>query len=241
MRANQFEAPGMKQDGARSVERARRKVLTEGGGTLGDTVEGRIEGLSREEKTMSGEKAAKLKLPRLGQLGIVTRDLEATMTYYRDVFGIGPWAVFEGGPESCVDRGREVSFRGKMAMARAGSVQIELIEIIDPEVDTVHTEFIKSGREGLHHVGFFVRDLDRRLEAARSAGIEVLQHGVLRQLGLVIEYAYLDTVATGGVIIEYIQPRFLGMPFPMRSPLLRWGARLGEKLAGKETSHAGVQ
>lgn len=82
----------------------------------------------------------------------------------------------------------------------------------------------------LGQVGIVVRDIDARLRTAREAGIEVLHHGVLRQLGLKIEYAYLDTTETGGIILEYIQSTFLGLPFPMRSPLTRLGARLAQKL-----------
>ena len=169
----------------------------------------------------------RLKVPWLGQLGIVVRDIDETMRHYEDVYGIGPWAVFTGEPERCTDRGRDITFKGKMAMAQAGPVQIELIQVLEGE--TLHSDFLEEHGEGLHHVGFFVQDLDTRLAAAREAGIEVLQWGLLKQMGLSIEYAYLDTRETGGVIIEYIQPRFLGLPFPMRSPLLRLGAKLGAK------------
>lgn len=170
---------------------------------------------------------AKLNLPRLGQVGIVVRDVGKAMDYYRETFGLEPWAVFEGEPETCVDRGREVSFKGRMAMAQAGPVQVELIQILQGE--TIHTEFLREHGEGIHHLGFFVNNLAQRLDAAGEAGIEVLQRGTLKQIGLTIEYAYLDTAGIGGVIIEYIQPRFLGLPFSMRTPLLRWGARLAEK------------
>ena len=41
----------------------------------------------------------RLKVPSLGQVGIVVRDMDESCRYYRDVFGIGPWAVFQGEPE----------------------------------------------------------------------------------------------------------------------------------------------
>lgn len=169
-----------------------------------------------------------LKVPSLGQVGIVVRDVDEARRYYEENFGIGPWAVFQGEPVWCVNKGEKASFKGKIAMANAGAVQVELIQIL--EGDSIHSDFLESHGEGLHHVGFFVRDLKERLASAREAGIEVLQHGLLRQMGLSIEYAYLDTTETGGVIIEYIEARFMGMPFPMRSPLPRIGARLAEKL-----------
>jgi methylmalonyl-CoA/ethylmalonyl-CoA epimerase len=178
--------------------------------------------------SMGKRRDGRLGMPWLGQVGIVVRDIDSTIDYYQGVFGIGPWAVFEGEPETCVERGECISFKGKMAMAQAGPVQIELIQILEGR--TLHSDFLGERDEGLHHLGFFVRDLDERLRAAKEAGIEVLQHGVLKQLGLKIEYAYLDTTETGGVILEYIQSSFLGLPFSMRSPLLRLGAWFSHKM-----------
>lgn len=173
-------------------------------------------------------KSGGLEVPWLGQIGIVVKDIDTTIDYLQKVFGIGPWAVFEGGPESCTDMGREVDFKGRMAMAQAGPVQVELIQVLEGE--TIHSRFLSEHGEGLHHVGFFVRNLEERLRAAREAGMEVLQRGTLKQMGLSIDYAYLDTTEIGGVVIEYIEPRFMGLPFPMRSPMVRWGARLAEKM-----------
>lgn len=177
---------------------------------------------------MGKRKGSGLGMPWLGQVGIVVRDIDTTIEYYQGVFGIGPWAVFEGEPESCVERGQPNTFRGKMAMAQAGPVQIELIQILEGK--TLHSDFLGERDEGLHHLGFFVRDIDERLRAAKEAGIEIIQQGVLKQLGLKIKYAYLDTTETGGVILEYIQSSFLGLPFSMRSPLLRLGAWFSHKL-----------
>jgi methylmalonyl-CoA/ethylmalonyl-CoA epimerase len=177
---------------------------------------------------MSSQNIGGLKLPRLGQVGIVVKDIDKTIEYYQRTLGIGPWAVFAGEPEWCRERCGEVKTSGKIAMAQAGSVQIELIQMF--EGGAVYTDLLGEG-EGLHHLGFFVRDLDRRLKAAEEAGIGVLTHGLLKQMGLTIEYAYMDTLATGGVIIEFIQASFLGLPFPMRfSPMVRLGAWFGSKL-----------
>lgn len=168
--------------------------------------------------------------PRLGQIGIVVKDLDRTKERFESAFGIGPWAVFEGEPAKCVDRGREVSFRGKMGMAQSGSVQIELIEILEGD-ETIHTEFLKEHGEGIHHVGFIVRDIESRIKAAKDEGIEILQHGLLKQMGMTIEYVYLDTRNYGGVVFEFIKPSFLGLPFPFRGPFLRAGAKAAKALS----------
>ncbi len=171
----------------------------------------------------------RLRLPALGQVGFVVRDAAATADFYQRVFGIGPWVISEGETVRCTNRGKETTLRGKVAMAQAGSVQFELVQIVGGE--SIHLEHLDSRGEGLHHLGFFVRDLKARLKACREAGIEVLQRGSLKQSGLTIEYAYLDTVAIGGVIFEYIEPRLAGFPVSMHPWVLKAMNRLGAAFA----------
>ncbi len=57
-------------------------------------------------------------------------------------------------------------------------------------------------------------------------GIKVLQRGVLKQMGMKIDYAYLDTVETGGVIFEFIQSSFFGIPAPQLPALMKLVAGL---------------
>jgi methylmalonyl-CoA/ethylmalonyl-CoA epimerase len=163
-----------------------------------------------------------LNMPRVGQIGIVVKDIEKTIRYYQDIMGIGPWALFEGEPEWCLEGGKKVTYKGRMALASSGPIQFELIQILEGR--SLYGDTLGEG-EGLHHLGFFVRDMDARLQAARAAGVPVLQHALLKRRGLTIEYAYLDTTATGGVITEYIKTSFLGLPFPLnRGPLARLSA-----------------
>ena len=164
-----------------------------------------------------------LDFPRIGQIGIVVKDIGATMAYFEDLMGIGPWAVFEGEPEWCLEGGKKVTYKGRMALANSGPIQFELIQILEGR--SVYGDKLDEG-EGLHHLGFFVRDIKERLQAAEAAGVTILQHGKLKRMGLTIEYAYLDTTAHGGVITEYIKTSFIGLPFPLNfGPLARLSAK----------------
>jgi len=171
----------------------------------------------------------KLKVPKLGQVGIVVRDIDETIRYYKEAFGIGPWAVFEGEPAECIEKGQRITFRGRMAMAQTGRVELELIQILEGR--SFHSDFLEEQGEGIHHIGFFVKDFDERLAAVREAGIGILHQGFLKQMGLTIKYAYLDTTATGGVIIELIEQRFLGLPLFAKSLLLPLGAKIAKKIS----------
>jgi hypothetical protein len=71
--------------------------------------------------------------------------------------------------------------------------------------DTIHRDFLESGREGIEHVGTFVPDLEEALRHYQASGIAVLQ----RADGLGVKgdgrYAYLDTERTLGTILELVQ------------------------------------
>ncbi len=169
----------------------------------------------------------KLRLPATSQLGFVVRDTDETARYYERVFGLGPWSIMDGETSSCTNRGKPVTVRGKIGVTQVGPVQFELIQILEGE--SIHAEFLEERGEGLHHVGFHVRDLDARLEACREAGIEVLQRGTIKQGPITIDYAYLDTVSIGGVVFEYIQYSVGPVPVVFPPLLMKGLSLLGAK------------
>lgn len=171
---------------------------------------------------MSGHK--QLRMPRLSQIGIYTRDMEAAIAQYEKVFGIGPWLVLEGETDYCLDRGCEVTVTGRIGMGYTGKIQLELIQILAG--NNLYLDTMGGREEGLHHLGFAVDNLEERLQACREAGIATLQRGTLKQLGMTIDYAYLDTLDSVGVILEFIQTRFLGFKAQQWPFLLKLVARI---------------
>lgn len=140
-----------------------------------------------------------LQLPGVGQIGVVVEDLERTIAFYESAFGIGPWDIREVGAPNVWDRGEEKFIKARLGFATLGQVEIELIQIL--EGDSMHLEFLREHGEGLHHVGFFVKDFAAKLEQAQAMGLQVLQKDPFGQA-----YAYLDTRQPGGVIFELIAP-----------------------------------
>ena len=77
------------------------------------------------------------------QIGIVVRDLEATMQRYVDDYGIGPWDIVEFHPEDAPDlheHGKRVGRSWRLASTMIGRVQWELIEPLDDE--SVYARFL---------------------------------------------------------------------------------------------------
>jgi methylmalonyl-CoA/ethylmalonyl-CoA epimerase len=140
-----------------------------------------------------------LQLPGVGQIGVVVEDIDRAIAFYESAFGLGPWDIREVGAPNVWDRGEEKPIKARLAFTNIGQVEIELIQIL--EGDSLHLEFLREHGEGLHHLGFFVKDFQAKLEQAKAMGFEVLQVDPFGQA-----YAYLDTRQPGGIIFELIAP-----------------------------------
>ena len=133
------------------------------------------------------------------QIGIVVKSIDETLKYYREKFGMGPFEVRQVDYPTASYYGKGGGYRGKRAFFRLGPIQIELIELVDGK--TIHEAFLKEKGEGLHHIGFRVKDLNQAMELARNQGFQVTQH-LRREDGS--GFAYLDSDKTGGVVFELI-------------------------------------
>ncbi|MGD0205762.1 MAG: VOC family protein [Dehalococcoidia bacterium] len=140
-----------------------------------------------------------LQLPGVGQIGVVVEDIDRTIAFYQSAFGLGPFDIREVGAPNVWDRGEEKHIKARLAFATLGQVELELIQIL--EGDSFHLEFLRKHGEGIHHLGFFVKDFQAKLEQAKAMGFKVLQMDPFRQA-----YAYLDTRQPGGIIFELIVP-----------------------------------
>jgi 4-hydroxyphenylpyruvate dioxygenase-like putative hemolysin len=138
-----------------------------------------------------------LQLPDLSQIGVVVEDLDRVASFLEASFGLGPFDVRELEAPNVWDRGEEKHIKARIGSATLGQVELELIQII--EGDSVQLEFLRQHGEGLHHLGFRVKDFEAKLQQARAMGLELLQTGPLGHF-----YAYLDARRHGGFIFELI-------------------------------------
>jgi len=133
-----------------------------------------------------------LPLTRLDQIGIVVRDSEKVMESWTALFGIGPWRKVEFDITDVDGQPGKV----KLCFADLGVVQLELIE---PVVGRIfHSQHLEEHGEGLHHLGFYVDDVDGEAAKVVAAGGKVLSTAPGR-------WAYMDTGGPGGVIFEVIR------------------------------------
>jgi len=141
---------------------------------------------------MESSGTEKLQLKTVDQIGIVVKDADKVMESWSSMFGIGPWAVrdFSGADAE----GRPMKVR--LAFAYLGPLQLELIQPVEGRI--FHSDFLDTQGEGLHHLGFFVDDLEGEVAKLVAQGAKVLNEGP----GM---FAYLDTGGPGGVIYELIR------------------------------------
>jgi methylmalonyl-CoA/ethylmalonyl-CoA epimerase len=139
------------------------------------------------------------------QIGIVVRDLDATMRRYVDEYGIGPWKTYEfnsGNTKDLREYGQPVKRSWRLAVAMVGQLQWELIEPLDEE--SIYARFLAEKGGGVHHIAVAAQSFDEMLALEAKRGIEVPLSGEFED----VRVAYLGTDRDLGVILEI----FSGMP-----------------------------
>lgn len=135
----------------------------------------------------------------IGQVCIIVRDREKAMQQLRSMWGIGPFKLLDVDLPEGIVHGKRTHYKGKLAFAQAGPIELELIE---PEEDkSIWWEFLRDKGEGVHHLGIWVSDMDNELARFNEMGIGVLQYGEDES----IKFAYMDTETVTGVIFELLQ------------------------------------
>jgi catechol 2,3-dioxygenase-like lactoylglutathione lyase family enzyme len=150
---------------------------------------------------VSGKVPTELGLGKFMQFGFVIKSTEKTLEYYEKTLGLGRFDSSIFGADT--DHGRA---KMRISLAQSGGVQFELIEPM--EGDTIHSAFLKQGRQGLHHLGFNVKDLDEKVKELQKKGIKPLERGKMldaagKSVG--VQYVYLDTTSTFGMILELLK------------------------------------
>jgi methylmalonyl-CoA/ethylmalonyl-CoA epimerase len=133
-------------------------------------------------------------------VGVVVRDIKKTIEYLT-ALGIGPFGMPDGSlyiEESFrgMLHGRPATWKLRISNARVGESELELLEPCGGE--SALQEFLDSRGEGLHHIGYLVDDVPAEMAKMAEYRIEVLTSGE----GEKASFAYFDTSAIGGIIIE---------------------------------------
>lgn len=130
-------------------------------------------------------------LQKLDHIGIAVKDLDQAMKLYREAFGIEPDLVYESSYT-----------KAKIAFFPVGDVRIELIQPVNPE--SVVGRFLEKKGEGIHHVSYRVKDVDRSLAELEMKGVQLIDKKS-RKVRENERVAFLHPKSTNGVLVELIQ------------------------------------
>ncbi|MBO0804768.1 MAG: methylmalonyl-CoA epimerase [Nocardiopsaceae bacterium] len=134
-------------------------------------------------------------LTRIDHVGIACASLDAAIERYEGVFGLTV-ASRETNSEQGV---REAMM---VVSGEPAASYVQLLEPLGP--DTPVGKFLARRGEGIHHVGYAVRDVTAALEAIGGRGVRLVdsrpRHG---SMGASI--AFLHPGDLGGVLTELVQ------------------------------------
>ena len=145
---------------------------------------------------------------RFAHVAVVVQDMDKAVEYYQSL-GI---ATFR--PEFMLDSSTYTDYKvyGKtpdtidktrMRILEIGSFPLELVQPVEGE--PIYNEFLKSKGEGVHHIAYFVDDLEGETAKLAKKGIPVITRVYRGSTGA--GFAYFDIRRVGNVIIELIQRR----------------------------------
>jgi methylmalonyl-CoA/ethylmalonyl-CoA epimerase len=137
------------------------------------------------------------------QIAIVVRDMEKTLDQYVKAFGLEtrPTPMLTGPYEEshAVYRGQPMKdARAKLAFIPMGQVQLEIIEPL--EGASIWMEHLEKHGDGIHHVAFFVPDMDKTVANLEACGLPEVQKGDYPG-GC---YSYIDAEKSLGFLIELL-------------------------------------
>lgn len=160
---------------------------------------------------------------RVHQIGFVVEDMKKAMKEYGDIYHIKQWfRAVNQPPGKIFYKGKEIEDKGFDAMiGYCGKTEIELITTSCKE--NIYSTFLREQGPGLHHICFFVNDIDKSIREYEAQGFEVLQHGEMVGKTTVSRYVYL--VKPGekfSRIVELGQTKLFGKFTMMRSYLGMW-------------------
>jgi len=135
------------------------------------------------------------------QIAEVVTDLNKVMKHLYEDFGIGPWDVYEYGPDTVANsmyRGKLNTQRYALAVTWVGPIQYELMQPLDGY--SIYNEFLdqNGGKGGLQHLKLYYKDCPAQIKKLEEKGYEIIQSG---EIGEDLFY-YLSSKEKIGAVLE---------------------------------------
>jgi methylmalonyl-CoA/ethylmalonyl-CoA epimerase len=126
-------------------------------------------------------------------IGIAVRNLEESIKFYEDTFGLKCYAV-----EEVKDQ------KVRTAFFEVGQTKIELLESTEP--DGPIGKFIEKKGEGVHHLAFSVKNIESALTEIEKKGIQLIDKQP-RKGAEGLDIAFLHPESTFGILTELCEKK----------------------------------
>lgn len=150
------------------------------------------------------------------QLGLVVRDLDATIRAYRRVLGWGPWKMYdfrELAHHSQQYRGRAVDYSMRIATMSVGGIFLEIIQPVGPGP---YQDFIDQRGEGMHHIQLKSPDNTALRDTLDGYGVPRLMSGTVDIDDVdCLDYVLHDTTDQLHLLVETVvgdRMKLIGLP-----------------------------
>ena len=134
-----------------------------------------------------------MEISHIQQIGIAVKNLDTAIKYYEQVLGLQCYAI-----EEVTDQ------KVKTAFFKVGETKIELLESTDPESPIA--KFIEKKGEGMHHLAFATKDINKSLKEAEDKGIKLIDKEP-KSGAEGLDIAFLHPKSTFGVLTEFCEKK----------------------------------
>ncbi len=159
-----------------------------------------ISSLPSDEKRAASEGGFGTRV--VAQVAVVVKDVERSANAYAEVFGVPvpKWELTDS-VEKAHTRylGQPTKAQAKLAFLELQNIVIELIEPVGGP--STWRSFLETKGEGVHHIAFQVRDIDKQIAGLKAKGLPLIQTGDYTGG----RYAYVDGTAKLAVILELLE------------------------------------
>lgn len=149
---------------------------------------------------------------RFMHVGVVVNNIEDALKRMEKLAAFDQYVVVDFPPKEMNREEVQLYYHGEKNWYTArfcfipmGSTEIELIEPLEGE--SVWKDFLREKGEGVHHLKYEVESLNEAMAFFKSKGIACTQYGSAVGKNLGKTWAYFDTTADLGYVIEVLNTR----------------------------------
>lgn len=159
------------------------------------------------------------------QLAFIPKDFDAALKFWTETMGVGPFFHLEHiHLEDVTFRGQPIEYDTTAAIGYWGDIEIELLRQHNSGPSMI-TEWLESGKDGLHHIRIDVDDLDRAEKEFQAMGGTTLQSANMPGGG---QYVMMEMPNSVPIIeMNILHPSFTKLFDYMRRAAREWDGHDG--------------